>query len=236
MNERITNIDPTCELAERRQAAADLGGALRDYLDAVCANEADVDVLARLASATRSLTAELTSTARPVLTVSSLDDRDAGISLFSPVRGKANPIAPPLHVVRDTETTMSARAILGRRHEGPPGCVHGGISALILDEMLGICAIGCGSGGMTVKLDLNYRAPVPLGEPLLVRSWLVAVDGRKTSVSGSIATEVDPDRVLVEASGMWVAPREETIDRLFGGLVRADGTPLHGRFGWADHV
>lgn len=230
----MTTLTP--DIARRRHAASQLGDALRDFLDAVCANEADPDVLADLAESTRAMTDRLAGSERPVLTMSTADERGIGLTMYAPVRGAANPIAPPLTLVRDSATTMSARATLGRRYEGPPGCVHGGISALLLDEMLGACAIACGAGGMTVKLDLTYRAPVPIGVPIIVRARLVSVDGRKTAVVGSITAVDAPEHPLVEAEGLWVAPRPEVAQRLFGALVRADGAPLPQRAGWADRA
>jgi hypothetical protein len=43
--------------------------------------------------------------------------------------------------------------------------VHGGVSAMILDQMLGEAAGAGGKPGMTGTLTLRYRQATPLGGP-----------------------------------------------------------------------
>ena len=52
---------------------------------------------------------------------------------------------------------------LGAAYEGPPGLVHGGVSAMILDQILGEAAGAGGKPGMTGTLTLTYRQGTPLG-------------------------------------------------------------------------
>jgi len=49
------------------------------------------------------------------------------------------------------------------------------------------------------------------------------VHGRRVTARGVIATAADPDTVLVEATGAFVALRPEQAGRLFGG-IRPDAT------------
>ena len=96
---------------------------------------------------------------------------------------------------------------LGALYEGPPGLVHGGVCALVLDQLLGESAAVGGGPGMTGRLTLHYRRPTPLG-PLSLEGWLDSTDGRKTVARGEIR---DPDgNVTVEAEGLFILPRWAT--------------------------
>jgi hypothetical protein len=50
------------------------------------------------------------------------------------VIGIRNALAPPLMTQRDAEGRVSAEFCLGAAYEGPPGHVHGGVAAMILDR------------------------------------------------------------------------------------------------------
>jgi acyl-coenzyme A thioesterase PaaI-like protein len=112
---------------------------------------------------------------------------------------------------------------LGLAFEGPPTFAHGGISAMLLDQLLGYATSAAGRPGMTVKLETRYRAPVPLQTPLRLTAQVNEVNGRRVTAQGTIATAAEPDKVLVEASGMFVGLSAEQAARMFGG-VRPDAT------------
>src|SRR5574339_140484 len=103
--------------------------------------------------------------------------------------GHRNPFAPPLKVEKTEDGTAFAAFHLGAAYEGPPDLVHGGVSALILDQMLGEAAAAGGAPGMTGRLNLTYRRPTPLGD-LSAKAWIHEVNGHKTTVKGHI---IGPD-------------------------------------------
>jgi acyl-coenzyme A thioesterase PaaI-like protein len=113
------------------------------------------------------------------------------------------PVAPPLEVGHDPSGRAWADFRLGAAYEGPPGLVHGGVSALILDQMLGEAAGAGGKPGMTGTLTLRYRRATPLGD-LRAESWIDRSDGVKTWAKGHI---LDGEGVTVEAEGLFILPR-----------------------------
>ncbi len=122
----------------------------------------------------------------------------------SPVTGEANPLAPPIRITTTPDGTARAEFVLGPVYEGPPGAVHGGVSAAILDSLLGAAAAAGQRPGMTAKLILSYLRPTPLGVPLVAEAWITGVDRRTTLVDGRILNE--RGELTVEAAGEFSLP------------------------------
>ncbi|MFG1783774.1 PaaI family thioesterase [Rhodococcus oryzae] len=117
--------------------------------------------------------------------------------------GLRNAIAPPLFLETDPDGRAWADFHLGAAYEGPAGLTHGGVSALVLDQVLGAAAEAGGAPGMTGTLTLRYRRPTPLGA-LHAEARIDRLEGVKTIVTGHLA---GPDGVCVEAEGVFILPR-----------------------------
>lgn len=124
-----------------------------------------------------------------------------GVTRHDPVTGPENAIAPPLHLVGQEDGSIEGRVVLGMPYQGPPGCVHGGISALLLDHTLGVANHWAGESGMTGTLTLRYHRPTPLFEELVVTGRQVSVEGRKIRTTGEITANGE---VCVSADGIFV--------------------------------
>ncbi len=120
------------------------------------------------------------------------------------VMGLRNAIAPLSCINKDPGGRVWADFHLHAGYEGPAGHTHGGVSALVLDQLLGDAARVGGAPGMTGTLTLRYRKPTPLGD-LHGEAKLERVEGRKAFVTGHIS---GPDGICVEAEGIFIAPRE----------------------------
>lgn len=93
-------------------------------------------------------------------------------------------------------------------HRGPPGFLHGGIAATVLDETM--ASLGWALDGVpcvTATLDLRYRKPVPLdGRPIRIEAWRERPEPRRTQrVQGRLL--LADGTVAVEASGIFVQSR-----------------------------
>lgn len=123
----------------------------------------------------------------------------------NPAVGLRNPLAPPLVVEKDRDAaTARTDVVLGAAYEGPPGLVHGGIIALVLDQVLGTVPALAGLPGMTASLALTYRRPTPLGR-IGAHAWIAERDGWKVTVRG-VLTDAG-GATTVEAEGLFVVPR-----------------------------
>lgn len=122
----------------------------------------------------------------------------------NPAMGKRNPISPPLEPVVFPDATVRADLTLGIEYQGPPGCVHGGIVALIFDEMLGLAMAASDCIGMTADLKVIYRSPTPLYKPLRFEARQDRVEGRKMWGRVTVYTG---DRLCAEAEALFIVPR-----------------------------
>lgn len=122
---------------------------------------------------------------------------------YSPVIGRANPIAPPMTVRMLDDTTVVGECILRQIHEGPPGAVHGGWVATLLDQLLGHATAAAGHPGYTGELTVRYRRPTPYDVPLTLRGRTDEVDGRRVHASAEIVVD---DVVTAEARALFLKP------------------------------
>ena len=209
-------------LRTRRAAIAELGDALRELVGLASGTEVPANVLRQAAAQARQAAILLGRQTRTRTELPGADDLAGGFRMYNPVTGSGSALAPPLHIEVAGQAVIGT-CTLGLAFEGPPAFAHGGISAMLLDQLLGYAASAAGHPGMTVKLETRYLAPVPLQTPLRLTAEVSEVNGRRVTARGVIATAADPDTVLVEATGAFVALRPEQAGRMFGG-IRPDAT------------
>lgn len=105
-----------------------------------------------------------------------------------------------------TEVTLT------EAQQGPPGYAHGGASAALLDEAMGAAVWRAGYTVVAVNLEVEYRRPVLLGEPVHVEGVVVETEGRAVRTRGEIC--LADGTVAVVARGIYVeAP--QLFDRMF---------------------
>jgi acyl-coenzyme A thioesterase PaaI-like protein len=131
-----------------------------------------------------------------------LSPRPADFFPYSPVVGPLNPVAPPVEL----EMTEDGRAVgtvtLTEPYNGPPwDLTHGGVVALIFDELLGIAGIAGAGGGFTGRLTVRYHRPTPIGQAIALEAHVTDVRGRKIKVEGTMHA----DGILTaEAEGLFI--------------------------------
>ncbi|SDD12804.1 PaaI family thioesterase [Rhodococcus tukisamuensis] len=125
-----------------------------------------------------------------------------GVTRHDPVTGPENAIAPPLVLAGLDDGSVQGVVTLTLPYQGPPGCVHGGVSALILDHVLGVANAWGGKAGMTAQLNVRYHRPTPLFEPLTITGKQMSVEGRKIHTVGDIKTETGD--VCVSVEGLFI--------------------------------
>ena len=82
----------------------------------------------------------------------------------NPVTGLRNAIAPPMVMHQEPDGLWWSEFELGEAYQGPPGWVHGGVLALVLDQLLGEAASdGLTKPMFTGTITLRYLRGTPLG-------------------------------------------------------------------------
>jgi hypothetical protein len=120
------------------------------------------------------------------------------------VIGLRNAIAPPLTIHHDDDGTRCwSEFSLNSAYEGPPGLVHGGVCALVLDHVLGEAAsAGLTKPLFTGTLTVRFVRGTPLGR-LRADAAVERTEGVKSFVSGHLS---DGEGITVEAEGIFIKP------------------------------
>jgi uncharacterized protein (TIGR00369 family) len=215
--------DPDIE--QRRTVVTALAAAIRNLTTTSIRSEVSIDDLRGADELVQRASAILGAEVRSGGHLSSVDDVDQNIRLFTPISGVGNPVAPPIRWVTRTDEQSLARVTLDTRYEGPPRIAHGGIAAAILDEVLGSVASRSSHLALTASLQLNYLRPLPLDTELEARAEIVERAGRKTWVEGRLGTRAEPEVACVTARALFITPSVARSRDYFGRVMTADGRP-----------
>ncbi|MGY1812067.1 PaaI family thioesterase [Blastococcus sp. SYSU D00820] len=187
----------------RRQATAELIGAVRDLMTAAAVTEVDDGVLTTARALVTEASALLTAATRPRALRPDFEGpgeaRAAGAGAAYPIC-QHNPLGLPV-LIRFVEDGARGTLVPGALAEGPPDSLHGGWSAWLMDTMLGVLVQAQGRRAVTASLQLDYRNRVRLDERIDLGSRIASRDGRKTVVEGWIE---QAGVRAVEARGLFV--------------------------------
>lgn len=110
---------------------------------------------------------------------------------------------------------VCSRIQLPRHVNGYKNVAHGGVLAALLDESMGWAATVFGGSHrmyLTGELTVKYLAPVPIGDPIEIRSRLVEDAGRIAYSEGEL---ICGETVCVRARGKFLPmSREATAEVL----------------------
>ena len=191
------------ELERQRNLYGPFAQSVRELLDATIRTLVDDDEIRAAQADIESITARLRKEQLDGPYGVRFSAEGRGRPWGNTVVGLRNAAAPPLVIHHDDEGNAWSDFHLGAAYEGPPNLVHGGVSAMILDQMLGEAAGAGGKPGMTGTLTLTYRRGTPLGD-LRTEAWIDRSEGIKTWAKGHI---IDPLGVTVEAEGVFILPK-----------------------------
>ena len=76
----------------------------------------------------------------------------------------------------------------GRECQGPPSHVHGGATAALLDELMGLTCWSAAHTVVAATLSFTYAAPTPLHTELIGEGWIDHLDGNKVYVKCELKT------------------------------------------------
>jgi acyl-coenzyme A thioesterase PaaI-like protein len=202
---------PTAEVEAAEQRYGAFTDQVRRLLDLTIRSTVDEDRLARAEALIAEAADLLAEQAPPGPAGVHYNAEGRSWNWGNAVIGVRNAVAPPVSLVWAEDGTVSAEVTLGAPYEGPPGQVHGGVSAMLLDHLMGETA-SAGHTRLTVTgtLTLRYVRPLPLG-PVRMSAEISEEAGRKVTVTARIGPVTGPgagtdDAPAVEAHGLFIIP------------------------------
>ena len=119
--------------------------------------------------------------------------------------GPANPIGLHLEFQLATDGSVVCLTIIPDTYEGPPGYVHGGMIATLLDEIMSKSIRAVGAMAMTRQMEVDYLRPVPSGAPIRLEGRLSRSEDRKFWSEARILNA--QGTVLAQSKGLFIKIR-----------------------------
>lgn len=132
---------------------------------------------------------------------------------MSPAIGQSNALAPPMRMWQE-DGCIHALATPGWAYEGPFGYLHGGVIALLFDQLLGAGQRISGTGGRTGTLATRYLRPTPVNTPLRLVARIDRIEGRKKFLIGELW---DGEVMTASCEGIFIADRNQPQDEVAAG-------------------
>jgi acyl-coenzyme A thioesterase PaaI-like protein len=107
---------------------------------------------------------------------------------------------------------------LDRRFEGWDLIAHGGIVTTILDEVMAWSLVGEDNWGVTARIAVAFKRPVPLATLLRGEGWIVRSRRRLVETEARL-TDASTGTTLATASGLYVAAdsaRKRELQQRYG--------------------
>ncbi len=91
--------------------------------------------------------------------------------------------------------------------QGYANVVHGGMTGLVLDEVMGNLLYLTGTPSVTAEMTVRFLRPGTVNQPLNCRAWIVEekIQGSRKSFQMESEATNDSGKVIARASGRYVA-------------------------------
>ncbi len=122
--------------------------------------------------------------------------------------GQRNPAGLKLRFEIDGESVQT-EFTPSPSHEGYPGYLHGGITCAVLDEAMGWAAYHLSSGALaaTARLQIKFRRPIFIGEPLTVKASIMRKSSRHLWTQATMKRK--DGKLAAEATAIMVIGQPE---------------------------
>jgi uncharacterized protein (TIGR00369 family) len=124
--------------------------------------------------------------------------------------GPENPGGMKMEFTLDAPNSrVLSRIQLDERYTGPPGHCHGGIIAVMLDEIMAKLNKLHGVTAVTAEMTVKYLRPVPLHQPLRLEARETGVEGRRRNRAAQLLSQ--NDEVLARGEGVFITVNPEKV-------------------------
>lgn len=116
--------------------------------------------------------------------------------------GLENPIGLKLQFTIEGDSVF-ATFTPTKEHQGFVNVLHGGIISTLLDEAMAHAIIAQGHRAVTAKLELSFRKPTAIGQPVLINGRIISKKSKlikataQINQNGQITAEAYADFLVV---------------------------------------
>jgi uncharacterized protein (TIGR00369 family) len=119
--------------------------------------------------------------------------------------GANNSVGLRLEFATAEDHSVVCMAVISDDYEGPPGYLHGGIIATLLDEAMSKANRARGVTAMTRQMQVEYLRPVASNSAVRIEGQVTRSEGRKHWTAAKILHT--DGTVLAHATGLFIAIR-----------------------------
>ena len=182
--------DPGSPEATYWQARQRLAIATRALNEKLVSTDIGPELAAALTEKIEGLTAELSQTQQVDGLVDMAKRAERGtiddvMGELVSVGGRSHPCSPEL-LWQEASNRITGTVRFNQAFEGPPGHVHGGWVAGVLDHIMGMTHVRTGHPGMTGGLSVRYLKPTPLNQLIEISAEATELDKKRTEVKGTM--------------------------------------------------
>ena len=109
---------------------------------------------------------------------------------------------------KEEEKTFIMWFCPGQKAMGPPGYCHGGLTSAILDETMGSCCWLNGYLVVTARMEVRYKAKIPVHDEYIATAKLKSVKGRRIFVEAEITDSKGKIYALSEGTFLCISPEK----------------------------
>ncbi len=131
------------------------------------------------------------------------------------VCGIENPKGLKLSFHEYPDGSVRSKLRISPEFQGWPGIAHGGIIATLLDEVTARVYMNDSTGDrlmLTGKLEIRYRRPVMIGDPIEIIGFPVEENGRIATARGELRDS--EGNLLAEALTTMVQASDELVKKM----------------------
>ena len=117
------------------------------------------------------------------------------------IQGRGQALVPEYDIDTFENNEARGRITFGPFCRGGSGAIFGAAIPLFFDEIMSWVATHVGQRTVTASLNVNFRAPTMLGQPLTFTVRIDREEGRKIFVVGVL---MQGETLLADVDGMWI--------------------------------
>jgi uncharacterized protein (TIGR00369 family) len=117
-----------------------------------------------------------------------------------------------------SEDVCWVELVLPERFEGWEGIAHGGIVCTLLDEVMAWALVDHDLWGVTARMSVEFKRPVPIGRLVRAEGRVVSVRRRLVEAEGVVLDAVDGTELARGTATFFGAPeaRKEELKARYG--------------------